>query len=40
MAKIGYGQIRNDIVEKVPVLVNKLDITTPWPEGQPTDKWY
>ena len=40
MAKIGYGQIRNDIVEKVPVLVNKLNITTPWPKGQPMDKWY
>ena len=40
MAKIGYGQTRNDIVEKVQVLVNKLNITTPWPEGQPTDQWY
>ena len=40
MAKIGYGQTRNDIVEKVQVLINKLNITTPWPEGQPTDKWY
>ena len=38
MAKIGYGQTRNDIVEKVQVLVNKLNITIPWPEGRPTDK--
>ena len=40
MAKISYGQTRNDIVEKVQVLIYKLNITTPWPEGQPTDKWY
>ena len=40
MAKIGYGQMRNDIVEKVQVLVNKLNITIPWPKGRPTDKWY
>ena len=33
MAKISYGQTRNDIAEKVQVLINKLNITTPWPEG-------
>ena len=40
MAKIGYGQMRNDIVKKVQVLLNKLNFTTPWPEGRPTAKWY
>ena len=40
IAKIGYGQMRNDIIEKVQVLVNKLNITTPWPEGRPTEKGY
>ena len=40
MAKIGHGQTRNDIVEKVQVLINKLNITTPLSEGWPMDKWY
>ena len=40
MADIGYGQTKSDILDKVQVLVNSLNLETPWPTGQPSDKWY
>ena len=40
MADIRYGQTKSDILDKVQVLVNSLNLETPWPTGWPLDKWY
>ena len=40
MADIRYGQTESDILDKVQVLVNSLNLETPWPTGRPLDKWY
>ena len=40
MADIRSGQTKNDILDKVQVLVNRLNLETPWPTGWPSDKWY
>ena len=40
MARIGYGQTKNDILNKVQELVKKMGIPTPFPDAQPSDKWY
>ena len=40
MARIGYGQMRLDVINKVQELVVKLKILTPFPDAQPSHKWY
>ena len=40
MADIEYGQTKNDILDKVQVLVNTLGLKTPQENGCPSDKWY
>ena len=40
MARIGYGQTKGDIFDKVAVLVKKFNILTTWVDGRPTEKWY
>ena len=40
MARIGYGQTKNDVINKVQELIKKLQIPTPWDNGRPTEKWY
>ena len=40
MARIGYGQTREALMDKVQVVVNTLNIPTPWEHGRPSKKWY
>ena len=40
MARISYGQTKNDVLNKVQELVKKMGIPTPFPDAQPSDKWY
>ena len=40
MARIGYGQTKNDVLNKVQELVKRMSILTPFPDGCPSDKWY
>ena len=40
MARIGYGQMRLDVINKVQELVVKLKIPTPFPDARPSHKWY
>ena len=40
MARIGYGQTKEQIKDKVHELVKSLHIETPWPDDRPSEKWY
>ena len=40
MARIGYGQTKEQIKDKVQELVNSLKMKTPWEDGRPLEKWY
>ena len=40
MARIGYGQTKEQIKDKVQELVNSLKIKMPWENGRPLEKWY
>ena len=40
MARIGYGQTKEQIKDKVQELVKSLHIETPWPDDRPLEKWY
>ena len=40
MARIGYGQMKEQIKDKVQELVKSLHIKTPWPDDRPSEKWY
>ena len=40
MARIGYGQTKEQIKDKVQELVNSLKMKTPWEDGRPSEKWY
>ena len=40
MARIGYGQTKEQIKDKVQELVKSLHIKTPWPDDHPSEKWY
>ena len=40
MARIGYGQTHESLLNKVQELVNKLQLKTPWPNGRPSRRWY
>ena len=40
MARIGYGQTKEQIKDKVQELVNSLKMKTPWEDGCPSEKWY
>ena len=40
MARIGYGQTKEQIKDKVQELVKSLHIKTPWPDDRPLEKWY
>ena len=40
MARIGYGQTKEQIKNKVQELVNVMKIPTPWVDNCPSEKWY
>ena len=40
MARIGYGQTKEQIKNKVQELVNAMKIPTPWVDNRPSEKWY
>ena len=40
MARIRYGQTKEQIKDKVQELVKSLHIETPWPDDRPSEKWY
>ena len=40
MARIRYGQMKEQIKDKVQELVKSLPIETPWPDDRPSEKWY
>ena len=40
MARIGYGQTKEQIKNKVQELVNAMKIPTPWDNNRPSEKWY
>ena len=40
MARIGYGQTKEQIKDKVQELINSLKMKTPWEDGRPSEKWY
>ena len=40
MARIGYGQTKTDVIAKTQELVKKLNLSTPWDDDHPTEKWY
>ena len=40
MAHIGYGQIKEQIKDKLQELINSLKMKIPWEDGHPLEKWY
>ena len=40
MARVGYGQTRDTLFDKVQDIVARLNIPTPFPDGRPTKNWY
>ena len=40
MSAVGYGQTKQDVLNKVAELVTKLEIKTKWENGRPSEKWY
>ena len=40
MARIGFGQTKEQLFGKAKQLVTQLGITTPFPNGRPMDNWY
>ena len=40
MARIGYGQTKELLLDKVQEIVNRLNIPTPWENGRPSKCWY
>ena len=40
MARIGYGQTKEQIKDKVQEIINLLKMKTPWEDGRPLEKWY
>ena len=40
MARIGYGQMKESLLDKVQEILNCLNIPTPWENGRPSRHWY
>ena len=40
MARIGYRQTKESLLNKVQEIVGRLNIPTPWEDGRPSRHWY
>ena len=40
MACIGYGQMKESLLDKVQEIIGQLNIPTPWEDGRPSRHWY
>ena len=40
MARIGFGQTKDQLFDKVQKIVTELNIMTPFPNNRPTDDWF
>ena len=40
MARIGYGQTKESLLDKVQEIIGRLNIPTLWEDGRPSRHWY